>query len=209
MADTYREKRLKATVAAFSILTAALTVTPPTYALAGGEIVERVETYSISGRTGIELYRSIGERGPKSGVGRAIAHTTFKLTWRRDYRPQGASCTLVSAVPRLIITYTLPKPSNPLPPETKKRWETFIDGIKRHEEVHGVHMKEMVAEIEANTIGATAGNDPGCKKIRQDIQAPLGAASLRQRQRSSEFDRVEMAEGANMHRLILGLVNGE
>lgn len=209
MADTYREKRLKATVAAFLILTTALAVAPVTHALAGGEIIERVETYSISGRTGIELYRSIGERGPKSGVGRAIAHTTFKLTWRRDYRPQGTSCTLVSAVPRLIITYTLPKPSNPLPPETKTRWETFIEGIKRHEEVHGVHMKEMVAEIEANTIGATAGNDPGCKKIRQDIQVPLGAASLRQRQRSSEFDRVEMAEGANMHRLILGLVNGE
>ncbi len=205
----YREKRLKATVSAILVLAVVFAVIPRTKAVAGGEIVERVETYPVSGRTGIELYRSIGERGPKSGVGRAIAHTTFKLTWRRDYRPQGTSCTLVSAVPRLIITYTLPKPSNPLPPETRKRWDTFIDGIRRHEQVHGVHMKEMVAEIEANTIGATAENDPGCKKIRQDIQAPLGAASLRQRQRSSDFDRVEMAEGANMHRLILGLVNGD
>lgn len=178
-------------------------------AFAGGEIIERVEHYPVSGRTGIELYRSIGERGPKSGVGRAIAHTTFKLTWRRNYQPQGTSCTLVSAVPRLIITYTLPKPSQALPPDTRKRWDNFIEGIRLHEEVHGVHMKEMVAEIEANTIGVTAENDPGCKKIRQDIQAPLGAASLRQRQRSSDFDREEMAKGANIHRLILGLVNGE
>lgn len=200
---------MKATIAAFLFMVCLLVAVSGSRAFAGGEIIERVENYSISGGTGIELYRSIGEHGPKSGIGRAIAHTTFKLTWRRDYRPQGTSCTLVSAVPRLIITYTLPKPVQALPPDTKKRWDSFIEGIRLHEKVHGVHMKEMVAEIEANTIGVTAENDPGCKKIRQDIQAPLGAASLRQRQRSSDFDRAEMAEGANIHRLILGLVNGE
>ncbi|MET3790733.1 DUF922 domain-containing Zn-dependent protease [Aquamicrobium terrae] len=200
---------MRATAVSLPLLAAALVFAAISPAVAGGEVIERVQAYSISGKTPIELYRSIGEEGPKSGVGRAIAHTTFKLTWRRDYRPQGTSCTLVSAIPRLVITYTLPKPSQALPSETKKRWDVFIDGIKRHEEVHGVHMKEMVAEIEANTIGVTAENDPGCKKIRQDIQAPLAAASQRQRQRSRDFDRVEMAEGANMHRLILGLVNGE
>ena len=200
------ENRVRATALSLPLLAAVLVSAAMP---AAAEVVERVETYAISGRTPIELYRSIGENGPKSGVGQAIAHTTFKLTWRRDYRPQGTSCTLASAIPRLVVTYTLPKPAQKLPPETKKRWDVFIDGIRRHEAVHGVHMKEMVAEIEANTIGVTAENDPGCKKIRQDIQAPLAAASQRQRQRSKEFDRVEMAEGANIHRLILELVNGE
>ncbi|MFC5385379.1 DUF922 domain-containing Zn-dependent protease [Aquamicrobium segne] len=201
---------MKATVTAFWGVAVLLVMMFSSQALAAGEFIERVETYAISGQSGIELYRSIGERGPKSSVGRAIAHTTFKLTWRRNYQPQGdGSCKLVSAIPRLIITYTLPKPTGSLPPETKRRWDVFLEGIKRHEQVHGVHMKEMVAEIEANTIGVAAPDDPGCQKVRQHIQAPLGAASMRQRQRSRDFDRQEMASGANMHRLVLGLVNGE
>ena len=38
---------------------------------------EVVNTYAVSGVTGRALYDSIGERGPKVGIARAIAHTTF------------------------------------------------------------------------------------------------------------------------------------
>src|SRR5690606_7902189 len=78
----------------------------PLQAHAGWQAVERVEAYAISGKTGIELYRSIGDNGPKVGVGRTIAYTDFKLLWSRDYRPQpDGSCVLVSARPSLTITY--------------------------------------------------------------------------------------------------------
>jgi predicted secreted Zn-dependent protease len=84
----------------------------------------------------------------------------------------------------------------------------FIDGVRRHEKVHGDHIKEMVKLIEQTTIGATVENDPKCLKIREEIKKPLSQASLAQRKKSSDFDRVEMGEGGNIHRLILGLVNG-
>ena len=42
--------------------------------------VEMIETYAISGDTGIALYRSIGEKGPKVGVGRAIAYEAPKAS---------------------------------------------------------------------------------------------------------------------------------
>jgi predicted secreted Zn-dependent protease len=181
---------------------------PSTHASA--ETTERVENYAISGSSGIELYRSIGERGPKVGVARAIAHTNFKLTWSRKYEPQDdGGCTLVSARPKLIITYTLPRPAGNLPPAVKKQWDTFIEGVRLHEEEHGVHIKEMLAEIEAATIGFSATDDPKCQKVRKAIIPLLSQASVRQRERSRDFDRVEMANGGNMHRLILALVNGE
>lgn len=184
------------------------TSVPSTHASA--ETTERVENYAISGSSGIELYRSIGERGPKAGIASAIAHTNFKLTWSRKYEPQDdGGCTLVSARPKLIITYTLPKPSGKLPPAVKKQWDTFIEGVRLHEEVHGVHIKEMLAEIEAATIGFSVADDPKCQKVRKAIIPSLSQASLRQRERSRDFDRVEMANGGNMHRLILALVNGE
>ena len=58
-------------------------------------------------------------------------------------------------------------------------------------------------------LGFTAENDPACRKIRQELTARLAAASATQRQQGRDFDREEFREGGNMHRLILGLVNGQ
>lgn len=182
-----------------------LGITP---ASANWKPVEKVETYAISGATGIDLYRSIGERGPKIGMGRAIAYTDFDLKWSRDYRPQpDGSCTLVTARPHVIITYRLPKPSGPLPPAVKAKWESFIAGIIAHEKVHGEMIVDLVKAIEAVSVGLTAADDKGCQKVRADLQGRLGPLSREQRARSRAFDQEEMSNGGNVHRLILALVN--
>ena len=172
--------------------------------------IEEWKTYAISGTSGVELYASIGERGPKIGQEvRTIALTNFKLTWTRKYVPQpDGSCTLTTARPRLIITYTLPKASSPLSQDLKRKWDAFITGVRRHEAVHGVMIKDMVKEIERVSIGLSAPNDPKCIKVRAALQAKLGEISRAQRQKSSDFDRVEMSDGGNVHQLILALVNG-
>jgi predicted secreted Zn-dependent protease len=170
---------------------------------------ERIDTYAISGKTGIELYQSIGERGPKSGQTRAIAHTTFDLKWSRKYEPmQDGSCRLTTARPHLTIIYRLPKPSSKLPPDTQKLWDRFIDGITAHERVHGEHILDMVRKIEAFSVGFTVPDDSGCKKIRQELTKRLSELSQEQRATSRDFDRIEMQDGGNVHQLILGLVNG-
>lgn len=173
------------------------------------QAVEKVETYAISGKTGPELYASIGERGPKLGDSvRAIAHTDFKLTWQRNYQPQGDSCTLVSARPKLIITYKLPKPSGKLPDTIQKNWDDFSAGVHQHERVHGDHIKDMVKAIEATSVGFSVPGDPGCSKIRTELTKRLSELSLAQRQRSRDFDRLELSDGGNVHQLILNLLNG-
>lgn len=173
--------------------------------------VEKIETYAISGKTGAELYRSIGEKGPKiRGLVRTIAHTNFKLTWTRKYEPQAdGACTLVTAKPKLIITYTLPKPSGKLPAELQKNWETFISGLSAHEKVHGDIIVDMVKAIEAMSVGFSVPADPDCRKIRTELTKRLAELSLAQRQRSRDFDKVEMSDGGNVHQLILRLVNGK
>src|SRR6195952_791833 len=89
----------------------------PVAARAEWQAVEKIQNYPIAGKSAPELYASIGERGPRIGDSvRVIAHTNFKLTWTRKYETQGDACTLVSVVPKLIITYTLPKPAEQLPP---------------------------------------------------------------------------------------------
>ena len=171
--------------------------------------VERIEHYAITGTTGIELYRSIGENGPSVGIGRAIAFTDFDLLWSRDYRPQSdGSCVLASARPSLTITYRLPRPAGPLPPATQRLWDVFIAGVEKHERVHGEIILDMTRQIEAFSVGLRAENDPGCQKVRAELQRQLAVISEERHRRNREFDRVEMSEGGNVHQLILALVNG-
>jgi predicted secreted Zn-dependent protease len=187
---------------------AACLMLSPMVAHADWTAVERVAPYAISGATGPELYASIGERGPKVSLGRAIAYTNFTLTWSRKYETQGDACVLVSARPKLTITYTLPKPSGPLPANIAKNWETFIAGVRSHELVHGDMIKDMVRQIEAATVGLSVTGDAGCRKIKTEMTKRLSELSLAQRRKSRDFDKTEMSNGGNIHQLILGLVNG-
>jgi predicted secreted Zn-dependent protease len=171
------------------------------------QAVERIEPYAVEGSSGLEIYQSIGARGPKLGIARVIAHTGFKLTWTRKYERQGNACTITVNKPKLVITYTLPKLKTKLGEPLKTRWDTFITGVTAHEKVHGDFIKEMVREIEAVSVGMTVENDPNCKKIRPQLQAKLGELSNAQRARSREFDKVELTEGGNVHQLILQLVD--
>lgn len=177
-------------------------------ARAGWQAAEKIETYAVSGQTGIDLYRSIGEAGPKVGIGRAIAYTTFDLKWSRDYVPEGGGCRLASARPHLTLIYRLPKPAGNLPAATQGLWDAFIAGITAHERVHGDYIIDMTKATEAATVGLATADDPQCKRIRELVAERALAASVEQRRRGADFDRAEMSDGGNVHRLILGLVNG-
>ncbi|MFB2564948.1 DUF922 domain-containing Zn-dependent protease [Rhizobium sp. IMFF44] len=196
----------------FRLLAVAMCIASlPMTARAEWQAVEKVKTYAITGTSGRELYDSIGERGPLLGPKvRAIAHTDFKLTWTRKYEPQpDGACMITANVPKLIITYTLPKPSAQLPPSTRKSWQKFIAGVEAHERVHGGFIKDMVKEIEAVSVGFSIPDDPKCSKIRVELTKRLGEISNKERRRNSDFDKVEFSDGGNLQQLVLKLVKEE
>ncbi|WOC15636.1 DUF922 domain-containing Zn-dependent protease [Pseudochrobactrum sp. MP213Fo] len=179
-------------------------------ALADWQAIEKVETYAISGQTGRELYASIGQKGPKIGKNiRTIAHTNYTLTWSRKYKTNDGNCTLVAAKPKLTITYTLPKPAQKLPADTAASWETFFAGIEKHEHIHGDFIKDMVRKIEAATVGLSVKADPKCTRFKTELNTILSELFQEQRQRGRDFDRSDMAQGGNIHQLILALVNSQ
>lgn len=184
-------------------------VLPAQSAIAGDwQAVEQIKTYAIAGTSGADLYEAIGARAPEARGGLAIAHTSFKLTWTRTYTPQGNACAITTARPKVIITYTLPKPSARLSPDVAASWSRFITGVEKHERVHGDFIKELVQQIQDFSLGLKVENDPACEKIRQMLTARLGELSKAERVRNIEFDRVELSPGGNVHQLILALVNG-
>ncbi|MBZ9736560.1 DUF922 domain-containing protein [Mesorhizobium sp. CA18] len=193
------------------LLAALLSSTP---ALADWKPIEKIETYAVSGDSAEQLYLSIGKKGPvigKDSAGnerRVIAHTFFKLTWQRDYQPQGDACVLRTAQPKLIITYTLPKPAGKLGSALQTRWDTFAAGLIAHEKVHGAGIVDMVDKIVAFSTGLTAQNDPGCKKVRAELTAYLDQLSKAQRQGSRDFDKIEFGHDGNMLKLIAAFLGG-
>ena len=176
----------------------------PAVAHAEWKPVEKEVPYAITGKTGPELYASIGERKPEAG----FAYTIFKLTWQRDYQPQNNACVLKTARPKLIITYTLPKPAGKLEPALQARWDRFAAGLIAHEKVHGAGIVDMVDKIVAFSTGLTAENDPGCKKVRAELTAYLDQLSRAQRQGSRDFDTKEFGHDGNMLKLIAAFLGG-
>lgn len=198
-----RVKTLLASIAACLPLLGSV----PALASDSWEAIEKIDHYAVNGTRPMELYQSIGERGPKLGGGRVIAHTSFKLTWQRDYQQQGQACVLASAKPKLIITYTLPKPAQKLPSDVAAKWKAFYDGIVAHEKLHGQFMKDLTQQIQDVSIGLRDENDPGCKKVRAALQAQLKPISDAHVARHSEYDQVEMSPGGAVHQLILTFLN--
>lgn len=191
------------------LLLAALPV--PSLALAADwKPIEKIETYAVSGQTAEELYISIGEKGPVIGADkkRAIALTNFKLTWQRDYQPQGGACVLKTAKPKLIITYTMPKPAGKLAAAVQARWDAFATGLITHEKEHGAGIVDMVDKIVAFSTGLTVENDPGCKKIRAQLTQYLDQLSKAQRQGSRDFDKEEFGPGGHLQKLIAAFLIG-
>jgi predicted secreted Zn-dependent protease len=197
---------LKKTIAAL-LLPAFLS--PPPVSAAEVRAAEKVVSYSVHGHSGIELYRSIGEHGPKSRNGRAIALTDYRLTWTRKYVPEGGNCRLTTAVPHLTLITHLPKPSGKLPARTEALWATFIAGITAHERIHGEIIKETVDAIRSATEGLTVSGDPSCRKIRTEVTRRVAALADEMRKKNRDFDHVEMGKGGNVQQLILALVNGD
>ena len=111
-------------------------------------------------------------------------------------------------MPRLVITYTLPKAPAGLAADVDASWKTFIAGVEAHERVHGDYIEELTRQIEAVTVGLSVADDPGCRKIRRELTNRLAPLAAMHRERNSSYDRAELSQGGNVHQLILNLVNG-
>jgi predicted secreted Zn-dependent protease len=69
-------------------------------------------------------------------------------------------------------------------------------------------IRTLVRDIESATVGMSVADDPKCAKIRDELKQRLTTLFEAYKQRTHEFDRVEMSNGGNVHQLILALVDG-
>lgn len=178
----------------------------------GWKPTEKIERYAISGQSELDLYKSIGDKGPmvRGGKVRAIAYTDFKLTWTRRYENDASGgCRIAENTPNITIIYRFPKPAGKLSPSVKANWNTFEAGIETHERQHGQFIMQMVRRMVAETSTLSAANDPSCKKVRTELTRRMGAAFKEKSGKDAAFDKAEMGDGGTVRRLVMTFVYGD
>ena len=156
-------------------------------------------TYSISGKDGNALLDAMDRRGPKHGfLTRAIAQTSYTVSWDVDWKEKAGACRVANAAATLSITYTYPQVKGTMSPDLQRRWVRFIAGVRKHEETHGRLARQMVGAAEKSLSGISYDNDPRCRKTQAELKKRIALTYAKYEARQIEFDRVEHAEGGNV-----------
>jgi len=175
-------------------------------AAAGVKVSERTRGYEITGRTGTALLAAMDRRGPKQGfLTRAIAQTSYSVSWRIEWVETRTACRVKSVDGELDITYTYPD-ARGLPRGLQRRWARFLAGVKKHEKTHGDTARQMVRSIEKSVARVSVDNDPGCREARAEVKRRTAAIHANYEARQIDFDAREHREGGRVERLIDGLI---
>lgn len=121
------------------------------------DIHDTVEYRDIVGNSQDALAAALKQVGATNASGDHFAASTrWQLRWNfRVEQHPGASCALASAKTELDIHMTLPRwmpPAN-APPALVKRWNTFADALRNHEDGHrdiAVEAARVVTDRVAN-----------------------------------------------------------
>ncbi|MEL6947049.1 MAG: DUF922 domain-containing protein [Pseudomonadota bacterium] len=122
-------------------------------------VKERTKYYAIRGKTGRDIFRSIGLRSKRgAGVQHAIATTTSNIRVSNVKTAiRRSRCVVVSAEVRLNLTYRYPRwRGRGASPAVRKAWKDFFAHAVRHENTHGSISKKYARRI-YNELKRTTG----------------------------------------------------
>jgi predicted secreted Zn-dependent protease len=128
-----------------------------------------------------------------AGSDRFAATTQWQLRW--DFRveaPPGGSCRVVSAATSLDIRMTLPRwtQTKDAPPALVKRWSTFADALRKHENGHRDIAIEAAHAVAARAAAVPAEKD--CTTLRTNVSR-IADDTLREfKDKESSYDVTTM-----------------
>jgi len=209
-----REEMSKLTrFAAAGALLAAFTTAPAFVAPADAKVIikERTKYYSVTGRNGKALFKSIRSRGPKHRItGHAIATTTTSIKVRNmKFGIRGRNCVVKDVNVFVDITYKYPrwrdrKRANA---NVRKAWDAFDARVKKHEETHGRISREYARSLEKKLKTLFGRKSKGCKDFGRFSERRMKQAYVAFQKRQFNFDRREGSSRSRIRRLQAALQN--
>lgn len=176
-------------------------------ASAGAKVSVKNSFYEISGKNGAALLAAMDRSGPKHGfLTRAIAQTRYTVSWEIDWARTGDGCKVREANARLAITYTYPRLAGTVSADLKRRWDRFLVGVRKHEEVHGALARKMVIAAEKAVSGFSLRGDRSCGRIKKEVKRRVDAIYARYEAQQVAFDEKEHRDGGPVEGLVAALV---
>jgi predicted secreted Zn-dependent protease len=176
-------------------------------AFADIQVNTKTTTYPIVGRTGYDLLKQMDRKGPKHGfLTRAIAQTRYAVRWNIAWASDGRGCSVQRAAAVLDINYSYPRVASKMTPALGKRWNVFLRGVKKHEEMHGAIAKRMVTTAERSIANISFRRDPDCRAARAEVKRRVSAVYAKYEAEQIAFDAREHRDEGNVARLVERLV---
>ena len=175
---------------------------------AGLRIKERTQYYSITGKTGKQLFRSIGRRGPRRGHAIATTKTSVKIRNIRT-KKRGRSCVVTRADVIVTLTYTLPRwrGSTRASRRVRKRWNAFAARVNRHEKKHGQISKNYAKKLYREIRRMKGRVSRNCRDFGKRAERRIVKLQSQAERQHALFDRREDRSSARVRRLQVALIS--
>jgi predicted secreted Zn-dependent protease len=154
------------------------------------DIQDSIEYRDIVGNSQDALAAALKQVGATNANGdHFAANTRWQLRWNfRVEQHPGASCGLASAKTELDIRMTLPRwmPPKNASPALVKKWNTFADALRKHEDGHRDIAVEA-ARVVTDRVGA-AQSENDCATLKQRLQRIADDTLREYRDKESSYD---------------------
>jgi predicted secreted Zn-dependent protease len=172
-------------------------------ALAEIKVNTNTTSYAIVGSTGHELLKQMDRKGPKHGfLTRAIAQTRYAVKWDISWASSGKGCRVDKVGAVLDVSYNYPRVASPMSPALGKRWNAFLRGVRKHEEVHGALARRMVVAAEKSVRNLSVKDDPKCRAARAEVKKRVNAVYAKYEAQQIAFDEREHRDGGPVEKLV-------
>lgn len=155
--------------------------------LPGVVVIDRHETYEVTGTTTDELATSIREKGPRIDDHGFGARTHWNVRWSYGYGRRGAECRVMRADVELEVSVTTPvwiaEPGAPA--ELVEVWTAFTAALDTHESGHRQHAIEAARAVRDALNEARS---PSCVEMERETNATVRDVIARYHQRDRDYD---------------------
>ena len=195
---------LKPAAFALSLLLAATMAAP---AHAGAKTTIRTSYYSISGKTGMDLFRDMNRKGPRHAfMKKAMAQTQYRTTPRGKMSWSNGICAVKGGGYALDLTYVYPKPESRLSGRLAANWRAFMADTYRHEKVHGRMAIEMANKLDGTLRRFRMKDGRTCGRALSVLSSQVNAIYADYKARQIAFDVAEHRQGGKVEKSVLLLV---
>ncbi|MCB1381766.1 MAG: DUF922 domain-containing protein [Notoacmeibacter sp.] len=195
---------LKSAAFALSLLLAGGLAAP---AHAGARTSIKTAYYSISGKTGMDLFRDMNRKGPRHAfMKKAMAQTQYRTTPRGKMAWSNGVCSVKGGGYTLDLTYVYPKPATRLSGRLAANWRAFMADTYRHEKVHGRMAIEMANKLDGTLRRFSMKDGRTCGRALSRLTAQVNAIYADYKARQIAFDAAEHRQGGKVEKSVLLLV---